>query len=427
MLGDECFVGEHAVLGAGVKVYPFKTVEQGAVINSSIVWESRGSRSLFGRVGVAGLANVDITPELATRVAMAFATTLKKDSTIVTSRELEPVRPHAEAGDDGRRQRGRRQRARPRGGVGAGHPVHRAPTRARRRACRSAWWRATRRAASSGSSTPTGADLSEDTQRKVERLFGREDFRRVFPAEIGDIGFPPRALEQYTAALEATVDIESIRAARFKVVVDYAYGSTSFVMPNVLAKLGADILGVNPYASTLGALGFDRQEHAERGRRPRAGLRRPPRGRARSRRGAPHPHRRPRPASSPTTERSWRCCHLVSGHLLGDTVALPVTVTRHAEAIARAHGVRVRRTKLSTPALMDAASEPGVGFAASTDGGFILPGFLPAFDAAASAREGARPPGPAPERACRRSSTALPAVAPRPRDGGDAVGAEGHW
>jgi mannose-1-phosphate guanylyltransferase/phosphomannomutase len=33
---------------------------------------------------------------------------------------------------------------------------------------------------------------------------------------------------------------------------------------------------------------------------------------------------------------------------------------------------------------MDAASEPGVGFAASTDGGYILPGFLPAFDAAAN-------------------------------------------
>src|SRR3546814_4854701 len=44
VLGDECFVGEQAVLAAGVKVYPFKTVEAGAVINSSIVWESRGSR-----------------------------------------------------------------------------------------------------------------------------------------------------------------------------------------------------------------------------------------------------------------------------------------------------------------------------------------------------------------------------------------------
>ena len=73
VLGDECFVGENAVLGAGVKVYPFKTVEAGAVVNSSIVWESRGARSLFGRDGVAGLANVDITPELAVRVAMAYA------------------------------------------------------------------------------------------------------------------------------------------------------------------------------------------------------------------------------------------------------------------------------------------------------------------------------------------------------------------
>jgi mannose-1-phosphate guanylyltransferase/phosphomannomutase len=75
---------------------------------------------------------------------------------------------------------------------------------------------------------------------------------------------------------------------------------------------------------------------------------------------------------------------LVSGHLLGDTIAVPVTVTSHAEAIASKHGVRVRRTKLATSALMDAASEPGVGFSASTDGGFILPGFLHAFDAAAN-------------------------------------------
>jgi mannose-1-phosphate guanylyltransferase/phosphomannomutase len=46
--------------------------------------------------------------------------------------------------------------------------------------------------------------------------------------------------------------------------------------------------------------------------------------------------------------------------------------------------VSVCWTKLSTPALMDAATERGVGFAASLDGGYILPGFLPAYDAAAS-------------------------------------------
>ncbi len=52
VLGDECFIGEHAVVHAGVKVFPFKTVEHGAIVNSSIVWESRGARHLFGRHGI---------------------------------------------------------------------------------------------------------------------------------------------------------------------------------------------------------------------------------------------------------------------------------------------------------------------------------------------------------------------------------------
>ena len=104
-----------------------------------------------------------------------------------------------------------------------------------------------------------GIDITEDAQRKIERLFDREDFRRVLPGEIGDIEFPPRALEQYTAALEADGRRPApSRAADFKLVIDYGYGATAFVMPNVLAKLGADVLAVNPYASTAGILAFDR-------------------------------------------------------------------------------------------------------------------------------------------------------------------------
>jgi mannose-1-phosphate guanylyltransferase/phosphomannomutase len=382
VLGDECFVGEHAVLASGVKVYPFKTVEAGAVINSSIVWESRGSRSLFGRVGVAGLANVDITPELATRVAMAYGTTLKKDSTVITSR-------------DSSRSARMLKRAMMAGLNAAGVnvldlevasvPVTRFITR---------------RPEIAGGITirlvegdpqscvirfidTNGSDLTEDAQRKIERLFLREDFRRVFPAEIGDIGFPPRALEQYTAALESTVDVASVRAAKFKIVVDYAYGSSAFVMPNVLAKLGADVLAVNPYASTLGVLEYDADAHAAnvaalvRASGAQLGAVLDPDGE--------HLTLIDDAGQVLTNEQALLALlTLVSGHLLGDTIAVPVTVTSHAEAIASEHGVRVRRTKLATSALMDAASEPGVGFSASTDGGYILPGFLHAFDAAAN-------------------------------------------
>lgn len=382
VLGDECFVGDDAVLGAGVKVFPFKTVEQAAVVNSSIVWESRGSRSLFGRDGVAGLANVDISPELATKLAMAWGTALKKGSTVITSR-------------DSSRSARMLKRAMMAGlnasGINvldlemASVPVTRFLTR---------------QPIASGGCTvrlvesdpqsvvmrffdTAGLDLAEGTQRKIERLFNREDVRRVFPGEIGDIGFPPRALEMYTAALEATVDTEALAGATLKVVVDYGYGSTSFVMPNVLSKLGADVLGVNPYAATVGAMEYDAARHADNVaalvRAAGAGV------------GAViDPDGEHLTLIDDTgrvlthTQALLAFLHLVSDHLLGDKVALPVNCTEHAVKILEDKGVAVRWTKLSTPALMDAASEEGVGFAASLDGGYILPGFLPAFDAAAS-------------------------------------------
>ena len=53
-----------------------------------------------------------------------------------------------------------------------------------------------------------------------------------------------------------------IADAGFKVVVDYSFGATSFVMPNILSKLDADVLAVNPFASTRGVMSWDRGEHA---------------------------------------------------------------------------------------------------------------------------------------------------------------------
>src|SRR6266581_1230797 len=65
IVGDECIIEAEAYLSAGVKVYPFKTIEAGAVVNASVIWESRGQRTLFGPRGVSGLVNVEVTPELA--------------------------------------------------------------------------------------------------------------------------------------------------------------------------------------------------------------------------------------------------------------------------------------------------------------------------------------------------------------------------
>ena len=53
-VGEGCLIGAHAEVRSDVKVYPYKVVEAGAQVNASIVWESGGARTLFGREGVQG-------------------------------------------------------------------------------------------------------------------------------------------------------------------------------------------------------------------------------------------------------------------------------------------------------------------------------------------------------------------------------------
>ncbi|MDQ3756486.1 MAG: mannose-1-phosphate guanyltransferase [Actinomycetota bacterium] len=382
VLGDECFVGEHAVINPGVKVYPFKTVEPGAIINSSIVWESRGARHLFGRHGVAGLANVDVTPELAVRVALAFATTLKKGSVVTCSR-------------DSSRAARAIKRAVMVGLNAAGVNVDDLEvatvpvTRFQVRTVRSRAGITVRLVQGDPQSVvirffdENGIDITEAMQQKIERLYYREDFRRVMAAEMGEIGFPPRALEHYTGALMQSVDAEAVRAAGFKVVVDYSYGSASFVMPNVLAKLGADVLAVNPYAATAGMVAADRmQQAAQVGELVRA---------SGAHLGA---------VIDPDGE------HITllddTGHVLSDDdalfvlltlvcsttdkprVAMPVSVSRAVEDMCHRYGAEIEWTKLSTAHLMEVASSGNVALAASQEGGYILPSFLPAYDAIAT-------------------------------------------
>jgi mannose-1-phosphate guanylyltransferase/phosphomannomutase len=383
VLGDQCFIGAGAHIGSNVKVYPFKTVESGAVVNQSLVWESRGARTMFGKDGVAGIANVDITPELATRVAMAYATTLKKGSTVVTSR-------------DSSRSARMLKRAVMAGLNAAGVNVNDLEvtpvpvTRFQVRSQQAQGGITIRLVGDDPQSVVIrffdqhGMDMSETGARKIERTFAREDFRRVFPGDIGDIGYPPRALEHYTQSIVDAIDTQLIRDQSFKVVVDYAYGSSAFVMPNVLSKLGADVLGVNPYASTPGVLQFDAATHAV---------------------NVSNLMRSSGAHLGAIIDPDGEHLTLVDdeGHVLTDTeamlalvsllgecsepgrcIALPVAATSQASVLAEGLGLEVVPTKLATSALMESAAQPGVVMAASLDGGFIFPRFFPAFDAMGS-------------------------------------------
>ncbi|TMK66529.1 MAG: mannose-1-phosphate guanyltransferase [Actinobacteria bacterium] len=383
VIGDECFIGDRAVLSPGVKVYPFKSVEADAVINSSIVWESRGTRTPFGPRGVRGLANVDLTPELAVRLAMAYGTSLPKGSTVTTSRDTS-----------------RAARALKRALIAglnlAGITVEDVElatvplTRFQVRNSVADGGITVRLAPGDADSVEIrffdadGRDIDENTQRKIERLLSREDYRRAFAGDIGDIVFPPRSIEFYTAALERAVDTALLRERRFKIVLDYSFGAASIILPNVLAKLGADVLGVNPFASTAAAAASAesdthtaRTSELVRASGSEVGFVIDPDGET----------------ATVIDDEGTILTHdqallalivLVSETVPGARIAVPVSVTSIADQLARERGAHIIRTKLSAPHLMEIASSGDVVFAAAGDGRFIWPDFLPAFDAMAT-------------------------------------------
>src|SRR5699024_2528860 len=75
---------------------------------------------------------------------------------------------------------------------------------------------------------------------------------------------PPRALDHYANALQDTIDLALLQERTPKLVVDYSFGSTSFVMPSLWSRIGADVLGVNPYGSTWGVIHSNRSERIAR-------------------------------------------------------------------------------------------------------------------------------------------------------------------
>ncbi len=381
VVGDECFIGERAVVNAGVKIYPFKSVEDDAVVTSSIVWETRGARTLFGRRGIRGLANVDITPEVAVRVAMAYGTALKRGSVVTTSRDTSRV-----------------ARALKRAVIGglnlAGANVEDVElatvplTRFQVRNGESRGGISVRLAPGDPDSVELrlfdadGRDIDEGAQRKIERLLAREDYRRAFAGDIGDIVFPPRSIEFYTAALRDSVDAQRLEEQGFKVVLDYSSGAASIVMPSVLAKLGAEVLAVNPYASTADVPTDHVAHHARIGELVRAsgshlGCIISPDGETVvfvDDEGHVLSH----------TEALLVLVLLVAETIDGARIALPVTITRAAEDLATARGATIIWSKVSDASLMEVASDERVAFAGSHDGGYIWPDFLPAYDGTAT-------------------------------------------
>jgi mannose-1-phosphate guanylyltransferase/phosphomannomutase len=111
----------------------------------------------------------------------------------------------------------------------------------------------------------SGVNVDKATERKIENLFFREDFRRTGMDEVGLLSFPARTLELYTSEMLGALKPKALPKAKFKIVVDYGYGNASVVLPRVLSNLGVDIIALDAYYDEAKARTFrvDRERYIE--------------------------------------------------------------------------------------------------------------------------------------------------------------------
>jgi mannose-1-phosphate guanylyltransferase / phosphomannomutase len=384
VIGDECVIESEAYVSSDVKVYPFKTIEAGAVVNTSVIWESRGQRTLFGPRGVSGLINVEITPELAVRLASAYATTLKKGASVTASRDASRA---ARTLNRAVQSALTASAINVRDLEACAIPVARYET-AREDTSGGIVIRTT-----PGDSQGVdivfldehGADLSQGAQRKLERVFGRQEYRRAFPGEIAELSYPSRVVETYVRDLQRCVNMRGVREAGMKIVIDCAGGTASLVLPQLLGRLGVEVLTVNNRldevspTETLAERMRDLQRLGELVSSSRAafGVRFDPVG---ERISLVNEN-----GELISDDRGLLVVlDLVASERRGGRVALPVTTTRVAEQVCRFHGVQVEWTSTSQDVLTKAAAAEGSIFAGDGRGGFIIPEFSPTVDGIAA-------------------------------------------
>jgi mannose-1-phosphate guanylyltransferase / phosphomannomutase len=383
-VGDNCTIGPQSVVMPGIRIYPFKEVESGSVVDRNLIWESRLSSRLFGAGGISGLINVDLTPETALRLGIALGTGLERGARVVTSRAASPscrlIRRALLAGVNSTGVHAADLQVLPAavnrhllktGGYDAG--IHVQPSAADPEVVEIRIFE------------PPGIQATPELVKEIEKHYSRQEFRRAAWDEVGEITFPARAAESYVQDLVRALDVETIAARGFRVVVDYAYSAASLVLPLVLGALDVEVVAAHPYVSER------RQETATASLSEALGQTK----RLVRAVGADFGV-----ALDPAAERIYLVddearevaveqelllfLRLLASDGTKGKLAFPTTVTSLVEQLVRGTGLEVERTPSSLAALTQAAAGDGVVFAGSVGGGFVFPEFAPAYDAVAS-------------------------------------------
>jgi len=380
VIGDHSVVNENARVRAQVKVWPDKQIESGAVVGSSLIWGAQGRRALFGRFGVTGIVNIDLTPEFISRLGAAYASTLSVGATITMNRDqhrssrmlkrglmsgIVSAGVHVADLLQAPLPIGRFQTRR----IGAAGGVHVRVSPFDVRVCDVKFF------------DRQALDMDKAQERKVETIFFREDLRRVSYDDVGRIYESPRVGEAYSDAFLAEVaHRKEITDAKPKIVVNYSHGTAAQFLPQLLNRLGIEVVAVNGIVSeNIGSRSFEEFQEELR----QLAVLVPALG---AQLGVIIDAGGEKVFVVDDRGRIVNDMHFLAAFVsltvrqAPGVVAVPVYAPSSIEEIVAGRGGRVQRVRASAEAQMSLAAREQPLLVGDGVGGFIFPRFHPSFD-----------------------------------------------
>jgi mannose-1-phosphate guanylyltransferase / phosphomannomutase len=381
VVAEETTIGDEVLIKKDIKIWPRKVIEGGAIFGTNLIWGEKWRKSIFEGAIVRGLTNVELTPEFAAKLGAAYGSILPKDSSVLSGR-------------DSVRASRMLKRSFAGGLLSAGINVRDTKMislpvlRYKLTTFGEVGGIQFRQSPEEPAATDIlfydaeGIEISSATSKNIERIFFKENFRRVHYTDPGSISEIPRIFDYYREGFLRALNAKVIADAAPKVVIDLNHSSAGELLPILLDELGCEVIELNSLVTEIRTGTPPEQEAKAMDQLSRivvtlgatAGFWMGPSGERTRLIDENGEVLSDIEAMSVLTALVCRAEHC-------DSVVVPVSAPSLIELLAAEAGMLVKRTKNDPRAIVESAKDRRVQFAASMDGRFAFPCFQHNFDA----------------------------------------------
>ena len=247
IIAENCEINKKVSFERDVVIWPNKIIDEKSVVSQNIIWGDKYKSSIFQSGRVIGRTNIELSSQMAAKLAESFGSILPIGSNVYVSRDYHKssrmlkraflsgmlstgvnvfdvenvssnVMRHSLANNDE---------------IIAGIHI--------------------RQSVINESETEmifyTNEALPMDTNlaKSVERIFFLENFRRVHYNQIGDIYTNNNIVQTYVEDISQQIDTMALQNNHIKIATDIMFGSTSNIYPKIINELGIDSIILNAY------------------------------------------------------------------------------------------------------------------------------------------------------------------------------------